>query len=126
MAVETNWKAFLSLDSDLPPDVSFRINGDAQLHLQASRQGYIQLGHKCKQIFEDLYKKLLHKKCLEWLFQGAGDIFALMMETKKNFPEASPDILQELLSIGNETFQMPGSKKNLNFYPWECLQVGDV
>ena len=28
-------------------------------------------------------------------------------------PEASLDILHELLSIGNETLQMPGSKKKL-------------
>ena len=65
---------------------------------------------KFKNIFDDLCNKLL-MKCLEWLFQttnGAGDIFALIMETKKNFPGASLDILQELLRVGNETLQVPG------------------
>ena len=65
---------------------------------------------KFKNILDDLCNKLL-MKCLEWLFQttnGAGDIFALIMETKKNFPGASLDILQELLRVGNETLQVPG------------------
>ena len=66
---------------------------------------------KYKKIFDDVCNKLL-VKCLEWLFEttkGAGDIFALIMETKNNFPEASLDILHELLSVGNESLQVPGS-----------------
>ena len=58
---------------------------------------------KFKKIFDD---KLL-VKCLEWLFQTtnrAGDLFALVMETKKNFPGASLDILHQLLRVGNETY----------------------
>ena len=30
MAVETNWKEFLSEDSELPPDVSIRVKGDGE------------------------------------------------------------------------------------------------
>ena len=30
MAVETNWKNFLSEDSELPPDVSIRVKGDKE------------------------------------------------------------------------------------------------
>ena len=70
---------------------------------------------KYKKIFDNVCKKLL-VKCLEWLFKttkGAGDIFALIMETKNNFPEASLDILHELLSVGNESLQVPGS-----YRPW--------
>ena len=70
---------------------------------------------KFKKIFDDLCNKLL-VKCLEWLFQttnGAGDVFALIMETKKNFPGASLDILHELLRVGNETLQVPGKFMHL-------------
>ena len=212
MAVETNWQAFLSQDSGLPPDVFFRIKGNgeeaeenngkiARAHkfllagtspvflqqffgpmqdtgevlevkdttpeafdtmlryiyklpgedtfsleetdcpqklfellelaeryqipnlakvtskaletLSITRENMIftaTVATKFKNIFDDLCNKLL-MKCLEWLFQttnGAGDIFALIMETKKNFPGASLDILQELLRVGNETLQVPG------------------
>ena len=31
-----------------------------------------------------------------------------MSETKKNFAEATFDILQELITLGNDTFQLPG------------------
>ena len=212
MAVETNWKAFLSPDSDLPPDVSFRIKGDGEdggktfkahklllagvspvfrqqffgpmrdteevveveettpeafdtmlsyiyklpgkdtfslgtqdcqklfeilvlarkymiSNLETLTSSTLEefaitrenmmftatVATKYKKIFDDLCKALL-VKCLEWLFhttKGAGDIFALIMETKRNFPEASLDILHELLSVGNETLQVPG-RKNLN------------
>ena len=210
MAVETNWGAFLSQDSDLPPDVSFCIKADEEdgvkilrAHklllagvspvfrqqffgpmkdtekvvkveettseafdtmlsyiykppgkdtfrldkkdcqklfelltlarkymipnletvtlstietLAITRENMIftaTVATKYKKIFDDVCKKLL-AKCLEWLFKttkGAGDIFALIMETKKNFPEASLDILHELLSVGNETLQVPGNYK---------------
>ena len=30
MAVETNWKNFLSEDSELPPDVSIRVKGEEE------------------------------------------------------------------------------------------------
>ena len=75
-----------------------------------------------KKIFDDVCKKLL-VKCLEWLFKttkGAGDIFALIMETKNNFPEASLDILHELLSVGNESLQVPGSYKQWNIMFSKC------
>ena len=65
---------------------------------------------KYKEIFGDLSKKLL-LKCLEFLFQmtrGAGDILALIMETKDSFPEANMGIFQELTEAANEILQVPG------------------
>ena len=63
-----------------------------------------------KKIFTKLCKKLL-MRCLEFLFQEtnrAADMLALIMETKTNFPEASLDILFELITVGNEALQVPG------------------
>ena len=40
MAVETNWKNFLSEDSELPPDVSIRVKGDEE------EEGQIFRAHK--------------------------------------------------------------------------------
>ena len=219
MAVETNWGAFLSQDSELPPDVSFRIIGDEEdggkifrAHklllagvspvfrqqffgpmkdteevvkveettpeafdtmlsyiyklpgkdtfrldkkdcqklfellslarkymipnletvtlstietLAITRENMIftaTVATNYKKIFDDPCKKLL-VKCLAWLFattKGAGDIFALIMETKNNFPEASLDILHELLSVGNKTLQVPGTFKQWNAASSKC------
>ena len=63
-----------------------------------------------KGMFGDLSKKVL-LKCLEFLFQetrGAGDVFALIMETKHSFPEANMEIFHELTDVGNEILQVPG------------------
>ena len=90
-----------------------KVTSKALENLSITRENMIftaTVATKFKNIFDDLCNKLL-MKCLEWLFQttnGAGDIFALIMETKKNFPGASLDILQELLRVGNETLQVPG------------------
>ena len=48
---------------------------------------------------------------LEFLFKmtrGAGDILALIMETKDSFPEANMGIFQELTEAANEILQVPG------------------
>ena len=63
-----------------------------------------------KQTFGDLSNKVLFK-CLEFLFEstkGAGDILALIMETKNNFPEANLDIFHELIGVGNDILKVPG------------------
>ena len=63
-----------------------------------------------KQTFGDLSNKVLFM-CLELLFEstkGAGDILALIMETKNNFPEANLDIFHELIGVGNEILKVPG------------------
>ena len=66
-----------------------------------------------KHMFEEVCKKLL-TKCLKFLFDttsGGNDVFTLLSETKKNFPDASFDVLEELINVGNETFealQLPG------------------
>ena len=63
-----------------------------------------------KGMFGDLSKKVL-LKCLEFLFQttrGAGDILALIVETKNSFPEANMEIFHELTDVGNEILQVPG------------------
>ena len=65
---------------------------------------------KYKNIFKDLCANLL-MRCLEFLFDKtnrAADTLALIMETKNNFPEASLDILYELITVGKETLQVPG------------------
>ena len=61
--------------------------------------------------FEDLSNTLL-LKCLKFFFQstnGAGDTLALIMETKNSFPEASLEIFHELIAVGKEILQVPGS-----------------
>ena len=64
--------------------------------------------------FGDLSQKLL-LKCLEFLFRmtkGAGDILALINETKKTFPDASLEIFHDLISVGNDVLQVPGIYSN--------------
>ena len=61
-----------------------------------------------KQLFEDVSQELL-LKCLKFIKTGGGrDTFTLISETKKNFPDASFDVLHELINVGNETLQLPG------------------
>ena len=63
-----------------------------------------------KPLFEEVSQELL-MRCLKFLFDtttGGRDIFALISETKKNFPEATLDVLHELISAGNETLQLSG------------------
>ena len=62
-----------------------------------------------KHMFDEVSKKLL-LRCLKFLFgkTGGGDTFSLLSETKKNFPDASFDVLQELVVVGNEAFLLPG------------------
>ena len=64
--------------------------------------------------FGDLSQKLL-LKCLEFLFRmtkGTGDILALIMETKKTFPDLSLDIFHDLISVGKDVLQVPGIYSN--------------
>ena len=62
-----------------------------------------------KHMFDEVSKKLL-LRCLKFLFgkTGGGDTFSLLSETKKNFPDASFDVLQELVVVGNEALLLPG------------------
>ena len=55
--------------------------------------------------FEDVSKRLM-LRCLT--FVTANDGLTLISETKKNFPEATFDILDELLNVGKETFHLAG------------------
>ena len=61
---------------------------------------------KYKPLFTDVSKKLL-LRCLKFLFDTTT--FALFSETKKNFPDADLNILDELMKVGNETFLQPGN-----------------
>ena len=58
-------------------------------------------------LFEDVTHKLL-LRCLYWI-KGGGvrDTATLISETKKNFPDASLDVLYELLNVDKETFRLP-------------------
>ena len=59
-------------------------------------------------LFESVSKDLL-LKCLNFIKTGEGrNTYALISETKKNFPDASFDVLHELINVGNETVQLPG------------------
>ena len=69
-----------------------------------------------KPFFEDLCMKLL-VKCEEALFdatttKGWEDSGAFFTETKKNFPKASLEILNELVNVGNASFEVQGIPTN--------------
>ena len=66
------------------------------------------IAQKYKMIFEDLSTKL-SLKCLSFLFGSTtADIFSLIEATRVNFPEASLDILHELINVRNATLLLPG------------------
>ena len=54
--------------------------------------------------------KIVLLKCLKFLNSSTNgrDIYALVAETKRNFPEASLDVLYELIDLGNGTYGQPG------------------
>ena len=86
---------------------------DALENLSISRKNMIftaTVAKNYKTVFEDLSMKLL-VRCEELLFDatdGGGDICALVTETKEKFPEASLEILNELIAVGNASFEMQG------------------
>ena len=48
-------------------------------------------------------------KCLKFLYDSTGsEVCALIKDTKENFPEASLDILNELIEVGSATFKVQG------------------
>ena len=216
MAVETNWKNFLSEDSELPPDVSFQVKGDEEegwkifrahktllggvssvfrkqffgpmketmevvevkettpeafgtvlnyiykLPEEYTLDMVVGMGIECPQklfelllladryqianlvevtssileykfnvtrenviftmavianyklqttLFDELARKVLGR-CVEWFrkeTKRSWDIVALLLDSRNNFPEASPDILRNLSSVGDETLHLPGS-----------------
>ena len=66
------------------------------------------IAQKYKMISEDLSTKL-SLKCLSFLFGSTtADIFSLIEATRVNFPEASLDILHELINVKNATLLLPG------------------
>ena len=66
--------------------------------------------------FEEESKKLL-LRCLKFLYDatsgGGGDIFALICETKKNYPDASFDVLHELVNVGSEILPVSEGTSNI-------------
>ena len=63
--------------------------------------------------FEEESKNML-LKCLKYdTTSGGGDIFALICETKKNYPDASFDVLHELVNVGSEILQVSGGASNI-------------
>ena len=56
-------------------------------------------------LYEEVSKRLM-LRCLT--FVTANDGLTLISKTKKNFPEATFDILDELLNVGKETFHLAG------------------
>ena len=84
---------------------------DALGSLEISNQNLIfvaTVAKNNKPLFEDVSTKLL-LKCFKFVKTGEGrDTFTLISETKKNFPDASFDVLHELINVGNETVQLPG------------------
>ena len=51
-------------------------------------------------------------RCLKFIYNstssGGGDTFALIYETKRNFPEADFNVLHQLIDVGNEALQLQG------------------
>ena len=88
---------------------------DALENLAISRENMIftaTVAHNYKSTGFDSVGQKLMVKCLKFLYDttsGAGDIGVLIMETEKNFPDASFEIFRHLISVGNETFQQPGN-----------------
>ena len=65
--------------------------------------------------FEEESKNML-LKCLKFLYDttsGGGDIFALICETKKNYPDASFDVLHELVNVGSEILPVSEGTSNI-------------
>ena len=66
---------------------------------------------KYRPLFEEESKKML-LRCLKFIYNstssGGGDTFALIYETKRNFPEADFNVLHQLLDAGNEALQLQG------------------
>ena len=80
-------------------------------NLNISRENLIftaTVAKNYKTFFEDLSMKLL-LKCLKFLYDSTGsEVCALNKDTKENFPEASLDILNELIEVGSATFKVQG------------------
>ena len=69
------------------------------------------IANNYRRLYDDVGTKLM-VRCLKFLLDSTtrgGDIFALLTETKDTFPDASFDILHELVNIGRETLQLPGT-----------------
>ena len=69
------------------------------------------IANNYRRLYNDVGRKLM-VRCLKFLLDSTtrgGDIFALLTETKDTFPDASFDILHELVSVGRETLQLPGT-----------------
>ena len=66
---------------------------------------------KYRPLFEEESKKML-LRCLKFIYNstssGGGDTFALIYETKRNFPEADFNVLHQLIDVGNEALQLQG------------------
>ena len=86
---------------------------DALQRLAISRENLIftaTVAKNYRQLYDDVGTKLM-VKCLKVILDSTtrgGDIFTLVTETKANFPDASFDILHELINVGRETLQLPG------------------
>ena len=86
------------------------LTSDALASLMISNENLIfaaMVAKKYKLLFEDVSQKLL-LRCLNWI-KGGGvrDTNTLISDTKKNFPDASLDVLYELLNVDKETFRLP-------------------
>ena len=85
---------------------------DALGSLAISRENLIftaTVAKNYRQLYDDVGSKLM-VKCLKLILDSTTrgcDIFTLVTETKANFPDASFDILHELINVGRETLQLP-------------------
>ena len=64
-----------------------------------------------RRLYDDVGTNLV-LRCLKFLLDSTtrgGDIFALLAETKKTFPDASFDILHELIGVGRAVLELPGT-----------------
>ena len=61
------------------------------------------VANQYKPMFEDESRRLM-LRCLN--FVTKNDVLTLISKTKNNFPEATFDVLDELLNVGKETFHL--------------------
>ena len=111
MAVETNWKNFLSEDSELPPDVSIRVKGDEEEGGQDFRAHKTLLAG-----VSPVFRKR---------FFGPMKDTMEVVEVKETTPEAFGSLLNYIYKLpGEDTFSKVGEIECPQMI-FELLQLAD-
>ena len=90
------------------------LTSDALRSLSITRESMIFTATMARNYHGTAFKDLsieMMLKCVRFLLNtrdGGGDVLALVMETKANFPEASFDVLHDLADVVKTVLQLPG------------------